>query len=122
VRFLLSLLACLLSAYATPRWVKPEASKSDLAQDQAACVQAIQHRRQQSALCPARAAAIGISLTRSRWQNTPRRIVTGFLAAIYGDRHRGRPVTRENCAGRRQGHAILCLLSRGAAANFREQQ
>jgi hypothetical protein len=42
VRFLLSLLACLLSACATPRWVKPEASKSDLAQDQAACVHAIQ--------------------------------------------------------------------------------
>jgi hypothetical protein len=42
VRVLLSLLACLLSACATPHWVKPEASKSDLAQDQAACVQAIQ--------------------------------------------------------------------------------
>ena len=41
-RFLLPLLACLLSACATPHWVKPEASKSDLAQDQAACVQAIQ--------------------------------------------------------------------------------
>jgi hypothetical protein len=40
VRFLLPLLACLLSA--TPHWVKPEASKSDLAEDQAACVQAIQ--------------------------------------------------------------------------------
>jgi hypothetical protein len=42
VRFLLPLLACLLSACATPHWVKPEASKSDLAQDQAACVQAVQ--------------------------------------------------------------------------------
>src|SRR4029077_4084052 len=42
VRFLLPLLACLLSACATPHWVKPEASKSDLAEDQAACVQAIQ--------------------------------------------------------------------------------
>jgi hypothetical protein len=42
VRVLLSLLACLLSACAIPHWVKPEASKSDLAQDQAACVQAIQ--------------------------------------------------------------------------------
>ena len=41
VGFLLSLLAC-LSACATPHWVKPEASKSDLAQDQAACVQAVQ--------------------------------------------------------------------------------
>jgi len=39
---LLLLLAFLLSACATPHWVKPEASKSDLAQDQAACVQAIQ--------------------------------------------------------------------------------
>ena len=39
--FLLLLLAFLLSACATPHWVKPEASKSDLAQDQAACVQAI---------------------------------------------------------------------------------
>ena len=37
VRFLLPLLACLLSACATPHWVKPEASKSDLAEDQAAC-------------------------------------------------------------------------------------
>jgi hypothetical protein len=42
VKFLLPLLACLLSACATPHWVKPEASKSDLAQDQAACVQAVQ--------------------------------------------------------------------------------
>jgi hypothetical protein len=42
VRFLLPLLACLLSACATPHWVKPEASKSDLAQDQAACVHAVQ--------------------------------------------------------------------------------
>ena len=42
VRFLLSLLACLLPACATPRWVKPEASKTDLAQDQAACVHEIQ--------------------------------------------------------------------------------
>jgi hypothetical protein len=40
--FLLPLSACLLSACATPHWVKPEASKSDLAQDQAACVQAVQ--------------------------------------------------------------------------------
>src|SRR6516165_11909110 len=42
VRFLLSLLPCLLSACAAPHWVKPEASKSELAQDQAACVQAVQ--------------------------------------------------------------------------------
>jgi hypothetical protein len=42
VGFLLLLLACLLSACATPRWVKPEASKTDLAQDQAACVHEIQ--------------------------------------------------------------------------------
>ena len=42
MKFLLPLLACLLSACATPHWVKPEASKSDLAQDQAACVQAVQ--------------------------------------------------------------------------------
>jgi hypothetical protein len=42
VRVLLSLLTWLLSACAIPHWVKPEASKSDLAQDQAACVQAIQ--------------------------------------------------------------------------------
>ena len=41
-RFLLPLLACLLSACATPHWVKPEASKSDLAEDRAACVQAVQ--------------------------------------------------------------------------------
>src|SRR5262252_4378770 len=41
VKFLL-LLACLVSACATPHWVKPEASKSDLAQDQTACVQAVQ--------------------------------------------------------------------------------
>jgi hypothetical protein len=41
-RFLLLLLAWLLSACATPPWAKPEASKSDLAQDQAACMQAIQ--------------------------------------------------------------------------------
>jgi hypothetical protein len=40
--FLLPLLAWLLSACATPHWVKPEASKSDLAQDRAACMQAIQ--------------------------------------------------------------------------------
>jgi hypothetical protein len=40
--FLLLLLACLLSACATPHWVKPEASKTDLAQDQAACVHAIE--------------------------------------------------------------------------------
>ncbi len=39
--FLLALLACLLSACATPRW-KPEASKRDFAQDQAACVHEIQ--------------------------------------------------------------------------------
>jgi hypothetical protein len=43
VRFLLPLLACLLlSGCATPHWVKPEASKSDLALDQAACVEAVQ--------------------------------------------------------------------------------
>jgi hypothetical protein len=42
VGFLLSLLAGLLSACATPRWVKPEASKTDLAQDQAACVHEVQ--------------------------------------------------------------------------------
>jgi hypothetical protein len=42
VRFLLPLWACLLSGCAPPHWVKPEASKSDLAQDQAACVQAVQ--------------------------------------------------------------------------------
>jgi hypothetical protein len=42
VRFLLPLWACLLSGCATPHWVKPEASKSDLAQDRAACVQAVQ--------------------------------------------------------------------------------
>ena len=42
VGFLLLLLAFLLSACATPHWVKPEASKTDLAQDQAACVHAIQ--------------------------------------------------------------------------------
>jgi len=41
VRFLL-FLAFLLSACATPRWVRPEASKTDLAQDQAACVQEVQ--------------------------------------------------------------------------------
>jgi hypothetical protein len=42
VRSLLPLWACLLSGCATPHWVKPEASKSDLAQDRAACVQAVQ--------------------------------------------------------------------------------
>jgi hypothetical protein len=42
VRFLLPLCACVLSGCATPQWVKPEASKSDLAQDRAACVQAVQ--------------------------------------------------------------------------------
>jgi hypothetical protein len=42
VRFLSLLLACLLSACATPHWVKPQASKADLAQDQTACVHAIQ--------------------------------------------------------------------------------
>jgi len=42
VRFLFLLLGCLLSACATPHWVKPDASKSDLAQDQAACMQAVQ--------------------------------------------------------------------------------
>ena len=42
VGFLLSLLAGLLLACATPRWVKPEASKTDLAQDQAACVHEVQ--------------------------------------------------------------------------------
>jgi hypothetical protein len=41
VGFLLLLQGCLLSACATPHWVKPEASKTDLAQDQAACVHAI---------------------------------------------------------------------------------
>jgi hypothetical protein len=39
---LIAFVGGLLSACATPRWVKPEASKSDLAQDQAACVQAVQ--------------------------------------------------------------------------------
>ena len=42
IRFLLFLSACLLSACAAPHWVKPEASKSDLAQAQAVCVQAVQ--------------------------------------------------------------------------------
>jgi len=42
VRFLLPLWACLLSGCATPHWLKSEASKSDLAQDQAACMQAVQ--------------------------------------------------------------------------------
>ena len=42
LRFLLPLLVCLLSACATPRWVKPDASKNDLAHDQAACGQAVQ--------------------------------------------------------------------------------
>jgi hypothetical protein len=42
IRFLLLLSTCVLSACATPHWVKPEASKSELAQDQAACVRAVQ--------------------------------------------------------------------------------
>jgi hypothetical protein len=33
---------CLLSACATPHWVKPEASKSDLAQDQLVCMRTLQ--------------------------------------------------------------------------------
>jgi len=42
-RFLLLLAgACLLSACAAPRWVKPEASKSDLAHDQSACMRVLQ--------------------------------------------------------------------------------
>jgi hypothetical protein len=32
----------LLSACATPRWVKPDASKSDLAQDQSVCMRTLQ--------------------------------------------------------------------------------
>ncbi len=42
VGFLLLLLAFPLIGCATPRWVKPAASKTDLAQDQAACMQVIQ--------------------------------------------------------------------------------
>jgi len=34
--------ACLLSACAAPRWVKPDASKSDLAQDQSVCMRTLQ--------------------------------------------------------------------------------
>jgi uncharacterized lipoprotein len=42
-RLLLPLIGvCLLSACATPRWVKPEASKSDLAQDQLVCRRTLQ--------------------------------------------------------------------------------
>jgi hypothetical protein len=33
---------CLLSACAAPRWVKPDASKSDLAQDQSVCMRTLQ--------------------------------------------------------------------------------
>jgi hypothetical protein len=42
-RVLLPMIAvCLLSACAAPRWVKPEASKSDLAQDQSVCMRTLQ--------------------------------------------------------------------------------
>lgn len=42
-RLLLPLIGfCLLSACATPRWVKPDASKSDLAQDQLVCRRTLQ--------------------------------------------------------------------------------
>jgi hypothetical protein len=34
--------AGLLSACAAPRWVKPDASKSDLAQDQSVCMRTLQ--------------------------------------------------------------------------------
>jgi len=40
--FLLLVAACLLSACATPRWVKPEASKSDFVQDQSTCMKELQ--------------------------------------------------------------------------------
>jgi hypothetical protein len=33
---------CLLSACATPRWEKPAATKSELAQDQAVCMRTLQ--------------------------------------------------------------------------------
>ena len=43
MRFLLPVVAaCLLSACAAPRWLKPEASKSDFVQDQYACMRALQ--------------------------------------------------------------------------------
>jgi hypothetical protein len=42
-RLLLALIGvCLLSACAAPRWVKPEASKNDLAQDQSICMRTLQ--------------------------------------------------------------------------------
>jgi hypothetical protein len=42
-RWLLAVVgACLLSACAAPRWVKPDASKSDLAQDQSVCMRTLQ--------------------------------------------------------------------------------
>ncbi len=42
-RLLLPIIAvCLLSACAVPRWVKPDASKSDLAQDQLVCMRSLQ--------------------------------------------------------------------------------
>ena len=41
-RFLLLVGAGLLSACAAPRWVKPEASKSDFVQDQSICMKEVQ--------------------------------------------------------------------------------